>query len=141
MKFDISSVSRSAVTTAANITANPFAVFGDMIPSEIADNHSARTIIYHNTPVTYNEAKAAWTTPAPQYWYPKHDHSFVGVHPASALSAADANIQYSNSQLSFTYTLPTDHTKVTDILSATQRRRFGSGTTEAVVYLRFENVI
>ncbi|MDE6395314.1 MAG: hypothetical protein K2K77_08235, partial [Duncaniella sp.] len=53
MKFDISSVSRSAVTTVDNITDTPFALFGDMIPTLAADDPSVRTVIYDNTPVTY----------------------------------------------------------------------------------------
>lgn len=151
MKFDISTVSRSAVTTTSSITGNPFAVFGDMIPSEIADNPSARTIVYHNTPVKF--INSAWTTPAPQYWFNNHDHSFVAIHPASVLSTTDAEIQYSTSQLSFTYTLPTDdHAKIPDILAATHRRKYKdqreydengklTGGTADVVYLQFGHIM
>lgn len=121
MKFDISTVSRAAVTTAGNITENPFAVFGYMVPSKSADIPSARTIIYNNTPVTY--VNSAWMTEETQYWYNDHVHSFVAIHPASAVNRSDANPQYSDA-LSFTYTLPSDITQTTDILAATHRRQY-----------------
>ncbi|MDE6008231.1 MAG: hypothetical protein K2G90_03385, partial [Muribaculaceae bacterium] len=123
MKFDISAVSRSAVTTAGNITRSPFALFGDRIPTAFAGIPSAeKSIIYFNTPVSFSNS--AWTTPEPQFWYDKHEHSFVAIHPASVISASDANIQYLNNQLSFSYTLPSDHTQISDIMVATHRRRY-----------------
>lgn len=149
MKFDISTVSRSAVTTVDNITASPFALYGDKIPAAAADDPSVRTVIYENTPVTY--IKSAWLTPAPQYWYNHHLHSFVTIHPASVLSATDAAPRYSNSQLSYSYTLPSDLSKTVDILAATHRRLYADereldpdgllhGTAD-VVYLRFGHIM
>ena len=149
MKFDISSISRSS-TTLSNITEQPFAIFGDRTPAETTDNPPARTIIYKNVPVTFTGSY--WVTPAPQYWFNKHDHSFVAIHPASVLSNSDVDLQYLNSQLSFTYTIPTDHTLIPDILVATHRRRYIdqkvyddegnllSGSPE-VVYLRFVHLM
>lgn len=121
MKFDIYSLSRS-VTTISTITENPFAIFGDMIPKESADDPSTRTVVYENTPVKF--INSAWTTPDPQYWYHNHLHSFVAVHPASLFTMADATTQYLNSQLSFSYTLPSDYKLTTDILAATHRRHY-----------------
>lgn len=140
MKFDISSVSRSAVTTAANITASPFAVFGDRLPEQ----SSERIIIYHNSPVTY--INSAWVTAENQYWHNHHEHSFVAIHPASVLSTTDVNPQYSNSKLSFTYTLPSDHSKTTDILAATHRRKYDKEVNLArenpnAVYLQFTHIM
>lgn len=151
MKFDISSVSRSAVTTAENITKNPFAVFADRIPSNLADNQSAlRSTVYHNTPVTYTTS--GWTTSEVQFWFHNHEHSFVAIHPASVLSANDANISYLNSQLSFSYTLPSDHTQTADLLAATHRRRYTenlqfddkgniTGGQAEAVYLQFNHML
>lgn len=138
MKFDISSVSRSAVTTASNITEKPFAIFGDVTPSQNDGDNSTPTIIYNNTPVTY--VNSAWTTPGTRYWYQYHEHSFVAIHPASVLSTADADIKYTNSQLSFTYTVPSDYRQASDILFATHRRKYTFGATSAV-YLRFCHIM
>lgn len=150
MKFDISGVSRSAVTTAANITEKPFAIFGDMVPSGLTDNPSARTVLYDNTPVTY--LNSAWTVPSHQYWYHNHEHSFVAIHPASVLSMTDAGSKYINSQHSFTYTLPLEQTNVSDILVATHRRVYTdqreydkagnvTGGAADVVYLQFGHIL
>lgn len=121
MKFDISSVSRSKVTTASNITESPFTVFGNMVPSQLASDPSARTTIYNNTPVTF--FNSSWTAEETHYWFYDHEHSFVAVHPASAIVKNGANLQYSDA-LSFSYTLPTDLTQTSDILAATHRRKY-----------------
>lgn len=140
MKFDISTVSRSAVTTADNITASPFAVFGDMSPEGTSD----RIIIYNNSPVTY--INSAWATAETQYWFNHHEHSFVAIHPASVLSTSDVNPQYSNSKLSFTYTLPSDPAKTADILTATHRRKYNNDVelnraNDNAVYLKFSHLM
>ncbi|MDE6394459.1 MAG: fimbrillin family protein, partial [Duncaniella sp.] len=118
-------------------------------PTLAADDPSVRTVIYDNTPVTY--INSAWSTPAPQYWYNHHLHSFVTIHPASVLSAGDATPRFSNSQLSFSYTLPSDLSKTADILAATHRRLYADereydpdgllrGHAD-IVYLRFGHLM
>lgn len=144
MKFDISAVSRSAVTTASNITGNPFALFGD----RVSDKPSERSVIFENIPVTF--LNAVWSSPVVQYWYNNREHSFVAIHPASVLSGTDAGIQYLNSRLSFSYRLSSDHSKIKDILVATHRRKYQKkydedgrpiGGTTNVVYFRFGHVM
>lgn len=150
MKFDIYSLTSRSVTNISNITEKPFAIFGDMIPSESADNPSARTVVYNNIPITY--INSAWTAPVRQYWFNNHIHSFVAVHPASIFAESSAATDYQNSRLSFTYTLPSDHKQTTDILSATHRRmyidnrEFDSngqipGTGADIVFLRFAHLL
>lgn len=149
MKFDISAISRST-TTLSNITDQPFAIFGEMIPTQLAGDLSNRRTVYYNKPVMF--LNSAWTTANPQYWNNGHDYSFVAIHPSAVLADKSVEIQYSTSRLSFTYTLPSDYTTVPDILAATHRRRYVDqrdfdedgnliGGAADVVSLRFSHIM
>lgn len=140
MIFDISTDSRAAVTTASNITGKPFAIFGDVVlRSQPGVYQPAPLTIFDNTPVTY--VNSAWTTPSTTYWFPEREHSFVAIHPASVVDGnSGANHSYTGSNLQFTYTLPSDHNQIADILAATHRRQYISGKTTAVG-LRFGHLM
>lgn len=121
MTFDISTASRSTVTTPANIIEQPFAIFADMVLSNLTGDPSAISVVYFDSPVSYTAN--CWIPASTQYWYTDHEHSFVAVHPRAALQTA-SGLQYSNSRLSFTYTLPSDPTQTPDLLAATHRRLY-----------------
>lgn len=151
MKFGISDLTRAS-TSLSNITEKPFALFGDMIPSMISNKPSEKTITFNNTSVEYNGSR--WISSSVQYWANYNEHSFVAIHPLSTLSStgADAEIDYSDSRLSFTYSIPTNFKETSDILAATHRRKYidqrefdesgntVSGTAD-VVYFRFGHIM
>lgn len=113
MTFVVSDLSRAAVTTDLNFAGSRFAVYGDMRFKD----HDLQTI-FDNTTVTHDGSK--WTYADKQYWFPKHEHSFIALNPVDAPGMSDA--QYSGSRLSFNYTLPDDYQSASDIIVATHRR-------------------
>lgn len=122
VSFDVSGMTRASSTP----TINHFAVYGDMkFP---VDKNTVPTIIFNKTEVVYNNG--AWRYDGTQYWFPKHEHSFVAISPVAVLDAP-SNPQYSNSSLSFTYILPTSadgrivsRGDMVDIIAATHRRLY-----------------
>lgn len=120
--------SRATPITNNTITDSPFTVFGDMIRIDSpADNHPIK--IYNATEVRYEGGQ--WTYDTPAYWIPDYQHSFVALYPASASCLSD--FDYSDSQLSFTYTYPLGNYKnANDVLTATHRRNYFNGEAEAV---------
>lgn len=151
MKFEISGVSRSTVTTASNITGNPFVVFGDIVNLPSTENpYPSPFVILDATEIAY--VNSAWTIPSTIYWFPAREHSFVAVHPSSVVSGTPYDTHsYEDSRLSFTYTLPADYKLVPDILVATHRRLYypsgmsGDAKTDAgkaaPVALRFDHLL
>lgn len=137
MSFEVSGLSR-AVTT----SFNEFALYGDL--KNLADENNYSPIaIFENTEVRYDGT--AWTYDKTQYWIPGCDHSFVAVNPLSVLNAAN-NPSYSNSQLSFTYTIPTtsgalNKDDVADIITATHRRLFQKTDIDNTVTLKFSHIM
>ena len=120
---------------ADNPSFSRFNVFADMklVPTQTP------LIVMENIPVSYNQATATWAYDGKYYWFPDYEHSFVAVTPESVLSA-DNSTKYANSQLSFTYTLPSDAKKATDILAATHRRMYKAGAADPVL-LRFGHIM
>lgn len=121
LSFAASDLTRASVTT----SLDQFAVYGDMkLPGS---NNATPFVMFNKTKVEYKNDN--WFYDGTQYWFPKHEHSFVAVSPLSVLDT-DNNPQYSNSRLSFTYTIPTtdgnlsDKNAVPDILAATHRRLY-----------------
>lgn len=112
VQFAVSDETRASVTTDKTIQKAPFAVYGDMKFPE----NTPPLVVFNNTEVRYNGNR--WTYGATQYWFPKHEHSFVALHPAGAVTPS-----YSNSTLSFTYTLPDNFASTHDLMAATHRRK------------------
>ena len=134
--FATSGVSRASATP----PFDRFAVYGDMkFP---VDDSTAPLIVFDATEVEYKNGN--WTYTGVQYWYPKHEHSFVAVSPVSVVGP-DANPQYSDSRLSFKYTIPTiggvveNRDDVSDIFVATHRRIYDSGNVP--VTLKFRHIL
>lgn len=132
LTFDVNGVSRSAITTASSI--NQFAVYGNTkFP---VDDTTLPKTIFDKTIVEYSAG--AWRYQGIQYWFPKHEYSFVAIHPVSVLSKPGADPLYSNSTLSFKYTTPVsgdgdvDLRGLSDIVVATHRRMYKEHTSTPV---------
>lgn len=140
LKFDLQNISRANITNNDNFKLQSFRVFGDK--KLVGSTSSPSTVVFNGDEVKYNSSTNGWEYSNTQYWFPKHEYSFVAVHPATVLSEAAAP-QYSDSRLSFTYTLPSDNKSATDILIATHRRECGedkSGTTGPVRF-KFSHIL
>lgn len=123
LSFAVSGLTRASVTT----SFDEFAVYGDI--RRPANDILSPVVLFDKTEVKYNETKG-WSYEGTQYWMPECEHSFVAISPSSVLGAGSAP-RYLNSQLSFTYTLPTtgggklsSNSDVTDIIAATHRRLY-----------------
>lgn len=122
--FTAREASRATLTSDLNITDNTFVVYGDMVQTSTPT--ATPTTVFDATPVTYADGK--WSYANLQYWFPSHTYSFVALHPAADNNVSDIN--YQNSQLSFTYTYPDDYTQATDLLVANHRRRYSDNRTD-----------
>lgn len=127
MEFDVAGLSRAQSTTANTITNLPFAVYGDMA-------FASKTVVFNGSPVTYSSSKG-WTYADRQYWMPKHEHSFVALHPYGSPLITDDS--YSDSRLEFTYTYPDDYRQASDALIAAHRRKIGDDPTGKPDPVRF----
>lgn len=117
VKFVVSDMSRASSTTDVGYTGSRFAIFGDM---KFRDNPPIT--IFDNTIVRYSDGN--WVYDNTQYWFPKHEHSFIAIHPSGI-----KHVSYSNSTLSFTYTVPDDFANTSDILAATHRRMYNDDSS------------
>lgn len=129
-----------AVTTNINTEGSKFSLFGEKkFQGEIASHSSI--VIFNNTLVTYSGD--GWTYGEPEYWFPQHEYSFVAVHPVSVLSKSGADAsQYSNSSLSFSYTMPLSESDevnipdLADIIVSTHRRMYKESISSSVAPVR-----
>ncbi|MDE7153184.1 MAG: fimbrillin family protein [Muribaculaceae bacterium] len=125
LSFATNGASRASVVTDINTKGARFAVCGDMIKGE---PDSKRIVIFNNTEVEYDGA--SWNYGETRYWFPGYEYSFVAIHPATLLSGEDADSQYSNSTLSFRYTIPESDgghinmDELADIIAAAHRRKY-----------------
>ncbi|MDE6690277.1 MAG: fimbrillin family protein, partial [Prevotella sp.] len=120
MRFTISDVTRASITTSNNITSKPFVVYGDMRSSQ-KDSTNPLFVIFNGTKVEYQDNN--WNYESTQYWFPGYEYSFVTIYPEPVFAGLEEP-QYSNSQLSFKYTLPDDFTDTSDLLATTHRRKY-----------------
>lgn len=113
MMFDLIGVTRTTVTSGKNIIDSPFAIFGNMKCSDEAIA-SAKFLVFDGIPVKYNKLKNTWTYNDTQYWLPGFEHSFVAVHPYSAIDPTKCtynnNLGQLFSTIPFPITLPTQKT-------------------------------
>lgn len=139
MSFAVADLTRATVTN----SINKFAVYGDMkLPG---DKNSSPLIVFNKTEVTYTDN--GWKYAGIQYWYPKHEHSFVALIPVSVLDAS-ASTRYFDSRLTFTYSIPTsgngilaDRGDVTDIIAATHRRLYSESDIITTTTFRFGHIM
>lgn len=133
-----------AVTTNINTEGSKFSLFGEKKFQGESASHSP-IVIFNNTPVTYSGE--GWTYGEPEYWFPQHEYSFVAVHPVSVLSKS--GVEYSNSSLSFSYTMPLSESEevnipdLADIIVSTHRRMYKESisSSAAPVRLNFFHVM
>lgn len=139
MEFSVGAEVRSSSSEAAdNLRFSPFSVFSDIYNSSC----STPLTMMVNVPLTYNQDDNRWEYGGQYYWFPGFEHSFVAVYPASAVSAADAVTDYSDSRLTFTYTLPSDRSQTIDLLAATHRRKYISTSEKAEpVCMKFSHIL
>ena len=139
MSFDVEDVTR-AVTT----DIDEFSVYGDM---KFQSGTSNPLVIFNKTSVA--KSNGIWRYEGIQYWYPKHEHSFVAISPSSALET-DGSPIYSNSKLSFYFTMPTysgielqdtQDKKLIDVLAATHRRLYNEKDKITPITLKFEHIL
>lgn len=112
--FVVSDLSRASVTSDINFDGSQFAIYGDM---KFKDHDLIK--VFDNTVVKYINGK--WCYDDLQYWFPQHEHSFIAMHPVAA--AGISGTRYSDSRLSFSYTLPDDYQEGSDLIVATHRRK------------------
>lgn len=139
MQFVVPGLSRASVATNLSYNGSRFVVYGDM-----RYNENPKTTIFDKAIVEYNDGK--WGYGNPQYWFPKFEHSFIAMHPVDPAGMSGA--QYYDSQLSFTYTLPDDFERASDLVVATHRRKVGVYSSDqlnapdfASVYLNFWHIM
>ena len=134
--------SRAAVTTTTNLTAKPFAVYGDVC---LATGESEPTELMNGRQATYNSSEKKWNYGTTLYWFPNHIHSFVALHPIEAINKTRTvtDVKYSEGGLSFNYTHPSDYKNASDLLVATHRRRYDQelGKTADPVSFTFEHIL
>lgn len=140
MSFDVLDLSRSSVTT----DIDKFVVYADM-KSRAQDQTSQPIVLFYNTPV--ERSNGQWRYSGVQYWVPTFEHSFVAVSPVSVI-ASDAFPSYSDSRLSFEYSIPatggnlSSNSDVADILVATHRRYIDKDTEfDNKVTFKFSHIL
>ncbi|MDE7160803.1 MAG: fimbrillin family protein [Muribaculaceae bacterium] len=125
LSFASPGFTRASVTTDISTVGSRFAVCGDMIKGKPG---SGRIVIFNNTEVEYDGAN--WNYGETRYWFPGYEYSFVAIHPVTILSGEGRDWQYSNSSLSFRYSIPVSDEgrinkgELADIIAATHRRKY-----------------
>lgn len=135
VQFAVSELSRATITT----SIDEFAVYGDK--KSLVDNNTAPMVLFDKTKVEHKNN--SWRYDGIQYWYPKHEHSFVAIHPLSVLESGN-NPQYADSKLSFTYAVPekvSDRNAIPDILAATHRRVYELDDPNNTTTFQFSHIM
>lgn len=136
LRFEVAeAASRASVTTNSNLKSRPFSLFGDM--NRTGEYYPGLKVIFNGDKVKYENNK--WDYGAPLYWLMGQEHSFVAIHPYSDNIQGLSDLTYSDSKVSFTYTVPTtndiiDYSALTDILVATHRRKYNLDTAGEVKF-------
>lgn len=133
--FVVSDLSRASVTSNISYNDSKFVIYGDM-----KFNDNPKTKIFDNDIVKYQYDR--WGYDSPQYWFPMHEHSFIAMHPVitDGISAK----QYSDSRLSFNYTISDNYQEACDLMIATHRRKVDSIPTSqdaAPISLKFSHIL
>lgn len=138
MSFNVPDLSRASLTT----SLDRFAIYGDM-RSTGADSNGLTTIFNRTEVVKTGDI---WSYNGTQYWFTKHEYSFVAVYPLSVLESEN-NPKYETSKLSFSYSLPLSEDNlikekdVKDIVAATHHRLYNEGDVATPVILRFNHLM
>lgn len=136
--FVAADLSRAVAHSSLSTEGSSFVIYGDM--KYMNSDHLIN--VFDGNAVTYSNGK--WTYKNTQYWFPKHEHSFVAAYPAEAKGRSDA--EYADSRLSFTYTLPEAYGEASDLMVATHRRQYQydentSSSSSLPVNLKFQHIM
>lgn len=115
MEFLTAEISRATSMSDLNYEGSEFYLYGKM---KFLDHDP--TILFNKTGVRHNGGR--WSYGNTQYWYPKHEFSFIALHPVGATGVSDP--EYDGSQISFTHTLPNNFAYANDLMVATHRRLY-----------------
>ena len=121
-------LARAVVTTSETLTNKPFKLFGDV--NRTGEYYPGLKEMFGGTKVTFKNNR--WDYGAKQYWLMGQEHSFVAIHPYDIPEITD--ISYSNSTLSFKYSLPQDLNAANDLLIATHRRKYTLDSAKPVKF-------
>lgn len=125
MEFTAKEISGSrALTTAGNITDNPFAVWGSYVNTE---NPGAHQAVFDATEVAFSTENNAWGYADTQYWLPGFTYSFAALHPAGA---EGAKATFEKGAMTLDYTISTDAEKRVDLLHAVAEKECGDYTAD-----------
>lgn len=125
MEFTAKEVSGSrALTTANNITDNPFAVWGSYVNTA---NPGAHQAVFDATEVAFSAENNAWGYADTQYWLPGFTYSFAALHPAGA---EGAKATFEKGAMTLDYTISTEAEKRVDLLHAVAEKECGDYTTD-----------
>lgn len=127
-------VSRASVTTTATLTEHPFRLFG--VANREGEFHKGLRELFNDVKVTYKNK--LWDYGVPQYWEMGQEHSFVAIHPDDIPGMSD--LEYTNSEVKFTYTMPTEDKDERDVLFATHRRIYTLDSSKAVQF-KFQHLL
>ena len=131
---------RTAVSTTANLTAKPFALYGDL---RLANGEGELSVLMNGREARYTSGK--WNYGSTLYWFPNHIHSFIALHPSEAVTTTRTvtGIEYNDGQMSLTYTHPDNYRNASDLLVATHRRQYIQelGKTAKPISFTFEHIL
>lgn len=139
IRFDATEgpASRASVTNNSNLTAMPFMLFGGVYRT--GEFYQGFKVIFEGDKVSYTGSE--WSYEIPIYWLMGQEHSFVALHPALESGTEITDMEYADSKLSFTYTVPkiagtdiTDYTNARDLLVATHRRKYNMNNSGPVKF-------
>ncbi|MDE5839700.1 MAG: fimbrillin family protein, partial [Muribaculaceae bacterium] len=139
MAFEVGTSTRASINTGASSLKNlSFRLFGDLNTKKVYINgeyFEGIRKIFDGTEVKYNGSSCSYGTV--QYWLMDQEYSFIALFPYSLQGVSD--MTYSDSKLSFTYTLPSDLNNAADLLAATDRRKYllDSGGTATLNKVKF----
>ena len=141
MTFDVGPSTRAIVIKKDNVTKQTFRLYGDLNTKSVYINgeyFEGLRKIFDGAQVKYQSS--AWNYGTAQYWLLGQEYSFVAIMPY-AISGA-SGMTYSNSELSFSYTLPSNLNDAVDLLAATDRRKFHLGSSSlATVSFTFKHLL
>lgn len=142
LRFEVAEVtSRTSISTNSNLNTKSFSLFGDM--NRKGEYFPGLKLIFNGDKVTFQNNK--WEYGPPMYWLMGQEHSFVAIYPSFDSFSGLTDLDYTNSKVSFTYTVPVadgliDYKDVPDLLVATHRRKYNFDTAGAVK-LRFSHLL
>ncbi|MDE5724268.1 MAG: fimbrillin family protein, partial [Paramuribaculum sp.] len=91
-----------ALTTADNLTEQPFAVWGECINTLLPTDYHK---VFDATEVAFSTENNAWGYADTQYWLPGFTYSFAALHPAGA---DGAKATFAKGAMTLDYTISTD---------------------------------